>query len=149
MSLAKLESVRDQLHQGDIQVSEVVTISLPLGQEYDHVSVEEHSDKGQYFKRTLLELNAISRFSKSLQSLYHKQFIGSGGISEKAHPFEQRIRALQGQICKKVATIGLRPDFQESMVNDAKRMEEEVVSNEKIIEGCFRILGVTGKDGLR
>jgi RNA polymerase primary sigma factor len=149
MSLARLESIRDQLHRGDIQVSEVVTISLPLGQEYDHVSVEKHSDKGQYFKRTLLELNAISRFSKSLQSLYQIQLTASGGISEKAIPFEPRIRALQGQICKKVATIGLRQDFQESMVHDAKRTEEEIVSNEKIIEGCFRILGVTGKDGLR
>jgi RNA polymerase primary sigma factor len=149
MSLSKLEAAREQLHSGEIQVSEVVIISVPLGQEYDQVSMERHSDKGQYFKRTLLELNAISRFSKSLQSLYDKQLTASGGISEKGIPFEQRIRALQGQICKKVETIGLRPDFQESMVNDAKRMEEDIVSNEKIIEGCFRKVGVTGKEGLR
>ncbi|UCE64824.1 MAG: sigma-70 family RNA polymerase sigma factor [Nitrospirota bacterium] len=149
MSLSKLESAREQLHRGEIQVSDVVIISVPLGQEYDQVSMEKHSDKGQYFKRTLLELNAISRSSKSLQSLYDKQLTASGGISEKAIPFEQRIGALQGQICKKVATIGLRPDFQESMVNEAKRMGGEIVSNEKIIEGCFRKLGVTGKDGLR
>jgi len=149
MSLAHLESVREQLHRGEIQVSEVVTISVPLGQEYDQISMEKHSDKGQYFKRTLLELNAISRFSKSLLSLYNKQLTASRKYVKKATLFEQRIRALQGQICKKVATIGLRPDFQESMVNHAKRMEEEIVSNEKIIGGCFRILGVTGKDGLR
>ncbi len=148
-ALSRLESARGQLHRGEIQVSEVVVISVPIGQEYDKVSMEKHSDKGQYFKRTLMELNAISRSFKSLQSLYDKQLTASGGKSEKAKPFEQRIRALQGQISKRVATIGLRPDFQESMVNDAKRMEEEIVSNEKIVEGCFRKLGVTGEEGLR
>ena len=86
---------------------------------------------------------------ESLQSLYDKQLTASGGLSEKANLFEQRIRALQGQISKKIATIGLRPDFQESMVNDAKRVDEEIILNEKIVEGCFRKLGVTEKEGLR
>ena len=137
------------MQRGEIQVSEVVIISVPIAQEYDQVSMDKHSDKGQYFKRTLMELNAISRSSKSLQSLYDKQLTASGGMSEKAKPFEQRIRGLQGQISKKIATIGLRPDFQESLVNDAKRMEEDIVLNEKIVEGCFRKLGVTGKEGPR
>ena len=149
MSLAKLESAREQLQSGDIQVSEVVIISVPLGQDYDQISMEKHSDKGQYFKRTLLELNAISRFSKTLLSLYKKQLETSGRVSEKPTPNEQRIRTLQKQISQKVATIGLRPDFQEAMVNEAKRMEGEIGLKEKIIEDCCRKLGVTEKEGLR
>ena len=149
MSLAKLESAREQLQNGDIQVSEVVIISVPLGQEYDQISLEKHSDKGQYFKRTLLELNAICRLSKSLLSLYKKQLSASGRVADKPTPYDHRIQTLQRQISKKVATIGLRPDFQEAMVNEAKRMEGEIVLNERIILDCCRKLGVTEKEGLR
>ena len=149
MSLATLESVRDQLQRGEKQVSEIVTISLPLGQEYDHVSVEKHADKGQYFKRTLLELTAISRASKSLRTLYLKQLANSGTVPRQVTSLDQRIKALQGQIAKKVSTIGLRPDFQESMINDAKRVEKDILSSEEFIEGVFRLLGATKKDGFR
>jgi len=147
--LERLETIRDQLHRGEIQVSEVVTISLPLGQEYDQMPMEKHSDKGQYFKRTLLGLIAISRLAKSLLLLYHKQLVPSGGPSEKAILSKHRIRALQGQISKKIESIGLRPDFQESMVNHAKRVEEEILSNETIMEDRFGAFGVTGENGLQ
>lgn len=147
--LEHLENIGEQLHRGEIQVSEVVTISLPLGQEYDQIPMEKHSDKGQYFKRTLLELNAISPLSKSLVSLYNKQLASSGASSEKLFLSNQRIRTLQGQIGKKIASIGLRPDFQESLVNDAKRVEKEIDLREKILEDCSRTLGVTGKSGFQ
>ena len=147
--LERMETIRGQLHRGEMQVSEIVTISLPLGQEYDQMPMERHSDKGQYFKRTLLELNAISRLAKTLLSLYHKQLGNSGGPSKEAVNLNQRIRALKGQISKKMGSIGMRPDFQESMVNHAKRVEEEIHSNEEILREGFQALGVTDKNGFQ
>ena len=124
--LERLEIIRDQLNLGETQVSEVVTISLPLGQEYEQASVAKHSDKGQYFKRTLLELNAISGLSKSLLALYTKQLDDSGVSSRKANEWKKQKNALQEQIGTKIESIGFRPDFQESLVNQVKLVGERV-----------------------
>ena len=128
--LERLEQVRDQLNRGEAQVSEVVTISLPLGQEYEKASVEKHSDKGQYFKRTLLELSSISRLSKSLLSLYSKELSDPSGTLGQASDFKRRKKTLQAQIGKKIETIGLRPDFQESLVRQAKQAAEGIGTGE-------------------
>ena len=148
MTLTYLASVRDQLKNGEMQVSEVVTIGLPLGHEYEPNPSEKHADKGQYFKKTLHELNAILRLSRTLLSAY-KQILKSNKSQEKITGHDDRIRAIGRKIGKKVDSLGLRSDVHELMVQRAKEVGHEIHSHEKVLETCGRGLGIPSRRGFQ
>lgn len=145
MTLAHLISFRDRLRDGEMQVSEIVTIGSPLGEEYESSRVDKRSDKGQYFKKTLHDLNVIVRLSHSVLSEY-AQLLETGSSSDTGIRSHKRIRALRERIGDRIESLGLRQDRQEQMIHRVKEVAKHVISQERVIERCSRFLGGTGKN---
>ena len=142
--LEHLESLRAQLQNEDIRVSEIVTIgsgSIEEGIRDGHD--ETPSSKGVFFKKTLHILNEIQCLSRKISLEYAQQLQpvepkrGSTALSVKRlQPIQQKIRQL-------VEKLALRPDIQESFLNEVKQIGGKLQEHQRDLNRLSLKLGLT------
>jgi len=133
VTLVGLLALRDQLHNSDLRVSDLVIISSALGVEEESPSLETQHEPGQYFHKTLKHLDAITRLAKPLLSHYaqHLALRGSGQDGSRS---PTSFKKPMQQIIKRIETLNLRPDIQETMIQRVHHIREEIIAHQQVLE---------------
>lgn len=133
VTLMSLLALRDQLHSGDLRVSDLVIISSGLGMEGESPSQETQQEQGQYFYKTLKHLNAIIRQTKPLLSHYAQRLAMRDSAQNDSVSTSSLARPIQ-QIIQQVEALNLRPDLQETMIQRIHHIKEELIAHQQILE---------------
>ncbi len=133
VTLVNLRVLRDQLHNGELRVSDLVIISSSAGVEGESSSQEPNQDQGQYFHKTLKHLDAINRLAKQLLSHYAQHLARHGSGKNDSLSTSSLKKPIQ-QIIKRIEALNLRPDLQETMIQRVRHMREEIRAQQKVLE---------------
>ena len=146
--LEHLESLRVQLHNEDIQVSEIVTIgsgSIEENNQDDHD--ETLSAKGVFFRKTLHVLNEIQCLSRKISLEYAQQLQAVEPKKGSTALPGKRLQAAQQKIRQMVKKLGLRPDLHESLLNEVKQIGEELKEHQRDLHAVYQTLGLSLQEG--
>jgi RNA polymerase primary sigma factor len=133
VTLMSLLSFRDQLHSGDLRVSDLVIISSALGVEGESPSRETQQDQGQYFHKTTKHLDAIIRLAKPLLSHDVQRLTMRNSAKDDSRSTSSLTRSIQ-QIIKRIEALNLRQDLQETMIQRVLHIKEEIIAHRQILE---------------
>jgi RNA polymerase primary sigma factor len=133
VTLVGLLALRDQLHNGDIRVSDLVIISSALGVEGESSSSETQHQQGQYFKKTLKHLDAINRLAKPVLS-YYAQGLAMRDSAQDSSRSPSALKKPIQQIIKRIEALNLRQDLQENMIQRVHHLKEEIISHQQVLE---------------
>jgi RNA polymerase primary sigma factor len=133
VTLMSLLALRDQLHNGDLRVSDLVIISSALGVEGESPSRETQQEQGQYFYKTLKHLDAIIRQAKPLLSQYAQRLAMRASVQDDSVSTSSLARSIQ-QIIKRIKALNLRPDLQETMIQRIHHIKEELIAHQQVLE---------------
>jgi RNA polymerase primary sigma factor len=133
VTLMSLLSFRDQLHSGDLRVSDLVIISSALGVEGESPSRDTQQDQGQYFHKTLKNLDAIIRLAKPLLSHDAQCLTMRDSAKDDSRSTSSLTRSIQ-QIIKRIEALNLRQDLQETMIQRVLHIKEEIIAHRQILE---------------
>ena len=146
--LEHLEALRVQLHNEDIQVSEIVTIgsgSIEEDNQDDHD--ETPSSKGVFFRKTLHILNEIQCLSRKISLEYAQQFQAVEPKKGTTALPVKRLQAIQQKIRQMVKKLGLRPDLQESLLNEVKQIGKKLKEHQRDLHAVYQTLGLSLQEG--
>jgi RNA polymerase primary sigma factor len=133
VTLMSLLALRDQLHNGDLRVSDLVIISSALGVEGETPSPETQHEQGQYFHKTLKHLDAIIRLAKPLLSHYAQGMAIRDSAQDDSLSTSSLKKPIQ-QIIKRIEALNLRPDLQETMIQQVRHIKEEISAQRQVLE---------------
>ncbi len=128
VTLKKLTILRDQLQNEELRVSDVVIISSGSGVEADSASQDTPQEQGQFFEKTLKQLDVIIRLAKPLLSHYAQRMAQTASArhtSGSADSFTSSIR----QMMKRLGALNLRPDVQENLLHDIRGLKEDILDH--------------------
>jgi len=121
--LEKLNALRTQLHDEEIQVSEVVTIGTgSIEEEAQDEHNEPLSSQGVFLRKTLHILNEIQRLGRKISQEYGQQLQGANPKRGSTALLVKRLQPIQQKIRQMVEKLGLRPDLQESFLNEVNQI---------------------------
>lgn len=146
--LEKLDALRTQLHHEEIQVSEVVTISSGAIEEDNQDEPDETpSSQGVFLRKTLHILNEIECLSRKISLEYAHQLQAVGPKKGSTAPPVKRLQAIQQKIRQMVEKLGLRPDLQESLLNEVKEIGGKLQEHQRALQAVYQKIGLTLKEG--
>jgi RNA polymerase primary sigma factor len=131
--LKELVVLRNQLQNEELRVSDIVIISSGPGVEGESPSRASSHEQGLYFQKTLNQLDAIVRLAKPLLSRYAQRVAMHGSAQEKAgssSSFKPSIR----KMTKLIEALNVRPDVQESMIQQVRGLREEILAHQQALE---------------
>jgi len=143
--LEHLDALRTQLNKEEIPVSEIVIIGSMNEDNQDED--EALSSKGVFSRKTLNILNEIQSLSQKISLEYDQQLQavepkkGSTALSVK------RLQAIQQKIGQMVKKLGLRPDLQESLLNEVKHIGRKLEEHQSNLKTGYQNLGLTSQEG--
>jgi RNA polymerase primary sigma factor len=133
MTLAWLFALRNQLHKGDLRVSDLVIISSALGMEGESASPETQHEHGQYFHKTLKHLDAINRLAKPVLSHYAQRLVMRDSAEVDSRSRSSLKKPIQ-QIVKRIEALNLRQDIRETMIQRVHQIQEEILAHQQVLE---------------
>jgi RNA polymerase primary sigma factor len=125
VTLMGLGALRDQLQNGDLLVSDLVIISSSLGVQGEPSARETQHEQGQYFHKTLKHLDAINRLAKPLL-LHNTQRFNKSDSGQNGSLSTPSLKKSIQQIIKRIEALNLRPDLQETMIQQVCHINEEI-----------------------
>lgn len=131
ITLTSLLTLREQLLNEEIRVSDLVLISSALGVEGESSSQESRQEQGQYFQKALKHLDAINRLAKPLLSHHARRITmpsstGDDSTSALSRPIQQ--------IIKRIETLNVRQDLQDTLIHRALHIKEDLIALQQILE---------------
>ncbi|MDH5564931.1 MAG: sigma-70 family RNA polymerase sigma factor, partial [Nitrospirota bacterium] len=146
--LEKLDALRTQLQNEEIQVSEVVTISsgsIEKDNQDDHD--ETPSSQGVFLRKTLNILNEIEGLSRKISLEYAPQLQTAGPKKGSTALPVKQLQAIQQKIRQMVEKLGLRPDLQESLLNEVKAIGGKLEEHQRDLQAIYLKLGLSLEEG--
>lgn len=128
VTLKNLAGYRNQLHQGDLRVSDLVVISSATGMESESSERETSHEQGHYFVKTLKHLDAILRLANPLLSHFAQRMTTRGQTGQDAEIPASLNKTIQ-QLIKRTEALNVRPDVQENMIQQVYALKEEILSH--------------------
>jgi len=132
-TLGRLRALRDQLHNEELRVSDLVIISSAAGVEGESSPQENQQEQGQYFHKTLKHLEAINRLAKPVLS-HHAQRLARRGSGKDDSLSSSTLKKPLQQIIKRIEALNLRPDLQETMIQQVRHIKEEISAQRQVLE---------------
>jgi RNA polymerase primary sigma factor len=136
VTLMGLRALRDQLHNGDFRVSDLVIISSALGVEGDSSSQETQQEQGQYFHKALKHLEAINLLAKPLLAHYAQRLDMRDSAQNDPLATSSLNEPIQ-HIIKRIEALNLRPDLQETMIQRVRHIQDEIIAHQQILEASL------------
>ncbi|MGB5053381.1 MAG: sigma-70 family RNA polymerase sigma factor [Nitrospirales bacterium] len=131
--LVRLLALRDQLHTGDLRVSDLVIMSSAAGSEDDTPASENRHEAGQNFHKTLKHLDAIARLAKPFLSPFAQRLAMHGSAPDNFRTSASSQKPIK-QLIKRIDALNLRPDVQETLIQGIHQIKEEILTHQQILE---------------
>ena len=144
--LEHLDTLRAQLHKEEIHVSEIVTIGS-VGEDNQDDDDETLSSKGVFFKKTLHILNEVQRLSQKIFLEYAQQLNAVTPSRGSSFHSVKRIQPLQQRMRQNVEKLRLRPDLQESLLDEVKQIGRKLEEHQRDLNTVSQKLGLTFQEG--
>ena len=135
--LIRLLGFRDQLHTGDLRVSDLVIMSSEAGSEGETPASGTRHEAGQNFHKTLKHLDAIVRLAKPFLSHFAQRPAMHGTAPDNFRTSASFKKPIQ-QLVKRIAALNLRPDIQESLIQGIQGIKEEILTHQQILDTSRR-----------
>ena len=146
--LDQLNTLKERLVQGRVQVSELVIIGKTS--EDDHSDAETGpSSQGIHCQKTLQVLEAVQKLSRLVLQEYQSliEVAKRGKTPDSATT--KRLVALQQKIGKKIENFSLRPDRIEEFIGTAEKVAQELEAQRHSLLGLFQKLGSSVEESQR
>lgn len=142
MTLNSLNSLRDQLKKGELEVRHILAMPEDSDDEETSEIAPSHEDDEELRLRTLRELDRIRSSSKAY--LAWRQ---GGGSQGKSPSFEKRSRLMRQKLIEKIEALNLQPNLQQKFLAHIKEVGKEIGKAEALITECCRKIRVVREDG--
>jgi RNA polymerase primary sigma factor len=136
VTLKKLTTLRDQLQNEELRVSDVVIISSGSGVEADSASQDIPQEQGQFFEKTLKQLNGIIRLAKPLLAHYTQRMAMPDSSAKNRSSSSGSLTSSIRQMMKRLEALHMRPDMVEDLIHHIRTLKEEILANRQ--EGNLR-----------
>jgi len=141
--LERLDAVRTQLHNEDIQVSEIVTISSgSIEEDSQDAHDETLSTQGVFLRKTLHILNEVQCLGRKISLEYAQQLKAVEPKRGSTALFVKRLQPFQQKIRHMVEKLGLRPDLQEFLLNEVKAIGGKLQEHQRDLDRLSLKLGL-------
>ncbi len=146
LTLLYLESVRVQLKNGDITARDLVLVNEPtIEDDLDEEIVEE--DEEELRQQTLVGLQKILKFSKTLMGLYSQR--RNHGTPAQQHRYDKQVQNAKCQVARVLDELNLKLEVRDLLLGRIKNVGSEVREAQRILDECCRLLGFSRTEGLK
>ncbi len=131
--LVRLLALRDQLHTGDLRVSDLVIMSSATGPEGETPASETQHETGHNFHKTLKHLDAIARLAKRFLPHFAQRLAIENSAPDNFRTSPSFKKPIQ-QLIKEIDALNLRPDVQETLIQGIHQIKEEIRTHQQNVK---------------